>query len=283
MVKLHASLLALTFVTGSVLASSDKYERRDLHNVRIGTVMHTAPFQSRGFDDDQDRFERDLEIEEFSGREYLLDTFDDLEARQPSLFGTLSHLGETAVKDLAKSKLPKVAAEAAGPGKYNKAFKAATTVAKIGRKAKSGKIGGKLESKLSRKVADKLGHTKLGRKVDSKVRRKMTAKVASKIRRTAVKQVKDQVKQAGSSSSSSNQQQSNNNNKAQQRANKYVQEGRKDIAQANRYLPANLQVHLQSRALEDDKDLSRRNLDAEELFVRDYDFLDERGTFDDLD
>jgi len=276
MVKLHASLFALTFAMRSVLASSDKYERRDLQNARTGTVMHTVPFQSHGLDDDQDRFERDLEIEEFSGRDYLLDardTFDDLEARQPSLFGTLTHLGETAVKDLAKSKLPKIAAEAAGPGKYNKAFKAAVTVAKIGRKAKSGKIGGKLESRLSRKAADKLGHTKLGRKVDSEVRRKATAKVAHKIRRTAVKQVRYQVKQAGSSSSSSNQQQSNNNNKAQQRANQYLQEGREDIAQANRYLPANLQVHLQSRALED----------AEELFGRDYDFLDERGTFDDLE
>jgi hypothetical protein len=39
----------------------------------------------------------------------------------------------------------------------------------------------------------------------------------------------------------------------------------------------------QSRSLEDDEDLFVRDLDAEELFGREYDLLDERDTIDDLD
>ena len=103
----------------------------------------TSDFQSRELDDVQDQFERDLYDEEFSMREYSLDerdTLDDLETREPSLFGALtsvasfmcsdnplnpnfwsySHIGESAVKDIAKSKLPKIAAKAAGSGKYAK-------------------------------------------------------------------------------------------------------------------------------------------------------------------
>jgi hypothetical protein len=37
------------------------------------------------------------------------------------------------------------------------------------------------------------------------------------------------------------------------------------------------------RGLEDDEELSRRDLDDEEVFGRDFDLLDERDAFDDLD
>ena len=39
----------------------------------------------------------------------------------------------------------------------------------------------------------------------------------------------------------------------------------------------------QNRGLEDNEDLFVRDLDDEELFGREYDLLDERDTFDDLD
>jgi len=245
MVRLHV-FLALALATGSTLASSDKYlERRDIP---------TSDFQSRELDDVQDQFERDLYAEEFSMREYPLDardTFEDLETREPSLFGALTHIGESAVKGIAKSKLPKIAAGAAGPGKYAKA------ISKIGAQAVK---GGKLESKLSQKVADKLGHTKLGRKVSSETRQKVTAKVVHKARGAAVKQVKQSV--------SSRLQQSNNpppkkNNQVMQRVRQDIQRVEKAIA---RFLPSR---RLRSRALAVE-DLSQRDLG-------DYD------TFDDLD
>jgi hypothetical protein len=40
---------------------------------------------------------------------------------------------------------------------------------------------------------------------------------------------------------------------------------------------------VKSRGLEDDEDMFERDVDTEELFGREYDLLDERDTFDDLD
>ena len=52
---------------------------------------------------------------------------------------------------------------------------------------------------------------------------------------------------------------------------------------AGRYQSINHQYVFRSRGLEDDEELLRRDLDAEEFFGRDYDLFDERDTFDDLD
>ena len=40
---------------------------------------------------------------------------------------------------------------------------------------------------------------------------------------------------------------------------------------------------VKSRGFEDDEDMFVRDVDTEELFGREYDLLDERDTFDDLD
>ena len=40
---------------------------------------------------------------------------------------------------------------------------------------------------------------------------------------------------------------------------------------------------MNSRGFEDDEDMFVRDVDTEELFGREYDLLDERDTFDDLD
>jgi hypothetical protein len=44
-----------------------------------------------------------------------------------------------------------------------------------------------------------------------------------------------------------------------------------------------LNAAVQSRGLEHNEDLFGRDLDAEELFGREYDYLDERDIIDDLD
>lgn len=113
MIKLHASLLALTLATGSALASSSGFDsdtkhlymRGDQelfkhHPVRrfvFGYAMgnhhwhhHFKPhyyIQAQELEDEQELFGRDLDAEELVEREYNLlderDTFDDLEAREP--------------------------------------------------------------------------------------------------------------------------------------------------------------------------------------------------------
>jgi hypothetical protein len=234
MVRLYV-FLALTLATGSTLACSDKYlERRDIP---------TSDFQSRELDDVQNQFERDLCAEEFSMREYPLDardTFDDLETREPSFFGALTHIGESAVKSIAKSKLPKIAAEAAGPGKYAKAIKIGAQAVKVGRKVNSGKIGGKLERKFSQKAAEKLGRTKLGGKVSSKTRQKVTAQVVHQVRGAAVNQVKQSV-----------------SSRVQQAKNRL----RQDVQRARTRFSTFGILRLRSRALAVE-DLSQRDLDV---------------------
>jgi len=242
MVKLHASLLALTLATSSVLASSDKYQRRD------------------------------LDVEDLLDAR---DNFDDLEARQPGLFGAIAHIGEHAaakavkvgehsVAKAAKSKLTGAAVGAAGPGKFAKAIKIGSSAVKIGRKAK---VGGAFDKKIGGKVAKSIGRTKLGGKVDSKVRQKVANKAVKELHRTAA----DQGKQAFNSRV-----QQSRNKRDQKRANADLRRAQKEIAKADRYLPANRQARIQYRSLENDEDLSLRELDVEELFERsDYDFLDE--------
>ena len=76
---------------------------------------------------------------------------------------------------------------------------------------------------------------------------------------------------------------SKQNKSNQDRINQDLERARKEVADANRYLPHNNQYHVQRRDLEDDEKLSLRDLEAEELFERDYDLFDERDTYDDLD
>jgi len=86
MVRLHTSLLALSFATGLVLASSDDsdYQRRD------------------------ELFERDLDVEEFFGRQY--DLFDELEARSflSGLFKVVEKEGEKATVSAVKGSAKKL-------------------------------------------------------------------------------------------------------------------------------------------------------------------------------
>lgn len=103
--------------------------------------------------------------------------------------------------------------------------------------------------------------------MDSKVREKVANKAVKEIHRTAVKQ--------GKQAFNSRVQQSRNK-RDQKRANADLQRAMKQIAKANRYLPANGQVRIQLRSLENDEDLSGRELDVEELLERsDYVSLDE--------
>ena len=76
----------------------------------------------------------------------------------------------------------------------------------------------------------------------------------------------------------------NRNSGSQNRINQDLEHARKEVADADRYQPANHQYHVQSRSLEDDEELLQRDLDDEEVFEREYyGLLDERDTFDDLD
>jgi len=136
MVKLYASLLALTFATSLSLATSDQRERH--------------PFYTHGFVNDGDLLERDLD-EEFSGREYLRDASVDLEARQPRFFGEMrgafkdvgkvAHKGFHIAKKVAENKMVQSAAESAAeaaiPG-GGEAMMAAKVAGKLVKLKKSG-------------------------------------------------------------------------------------------------------------------------------------------------
>jgi len=207
MVRFHTSLLALTFVTGLVLASSDEYQRRD-----------------------DELFERNFDdlLNERS------DTFDEPEARD--LLGGLFKIGEKALKV---------------KGRVGTVLKAAKTASSHGGSLKI--IGKKLTS--SRRIAKQL---------------KPSKKMMKQLKRVA-KQV------------NKNNNDDHDNSSIRNRVSQDLKRAMKAVADADRYLPANRQYRIQVRGLEDDEELSRRDLDVEEVFGREYDLLDERDTFDDLD
>lgn len=94
-------------------------------------------------------------------------------------------------------------------------------------------------------------------------------------RKTIVKQLKRTAKQA-------NKNNDNQNKAIQDRINQDLQRARKEVADADRYLPRKHQYRVQGRSLEDDEELLERDLDVEEVFGREYyDLFDERDTFDD--
>ena len=90
-----------------------------------------------------------------------------------------------------------------------------------------------------------------------------------------MKQIKRVAKQA--------KKQNKQNKSNQNRINQDLERARKEVADADRYLPQNQQYHIVGRGLEDDEELSLRDLEAEDIFEREYDLFDERDTFDDLD
>ena len=106
---------------------------------------------------------------------------------------------------------------------------------------------------------------------------KRVAKKLKPSRKTMVKQMKRAAKQANKNNND------NQNNGIQNRINRDLERARKEVADANRYLPHKHQYRVQARGLEDEGELSRRDLDAGEVFGREYDLLGERDTFDDLD
>jgi ribosomal protein L24 len=249
MVKLYTSLLSFTLTTSLALA---------------------LPY-AHGFDY-SDVLERDLD-EEFSGREYLVDAPDDLAAREPNLFDVVSNVGKVASKGLEVA--DKVAnnpiVQAAVPlipggsgvlaaekvisaiGKFQKIEKAVSKAGKV--MSTAGKVAStakKVEGALKKGV----NAIKKEEQSNRKPKHLGSALKAAKKINKVVKQAK-QARQTISSRSKSSRQSA-----------KAAKPGKRH----------------HRRDLEDDEELSRRDLDAEEFFGREYDaFLAERDFFDDLD
>jgi hypothetical protein len=318
MVRLHTSLLALTFATGLVLASSDDYQRRD------------DELLERDFDDEE-FFQRYDPLDERS------DTFEEPEAR--GLFGGLLKIGEEVGGKVLKGRVGTVVQSAKTAGNLGKSFSkvgeqvgAKVLKGRVGTVVRGAKTAGKLGKSFSKvgeevggkvlkfrvgtvvrgaKTAGKLGKSfsKVGEEVGGKVLKGRIgtvvrgAKLAGKLEhqggrvkkiekhlKTARKVEKNlrpskkttkQLKRVAKEANKANNDYQNNRN--QNRANQDLQRARKEVADADRYLPPSHQYHIQGRGLEDDEELSRRDLDVEEVFGREYDLFDERDTFDDLD
>jgi len=213
MVKLYTSLLSLTLATSLALA---------------------APYPS--YTDGHDYYNRDLLEraldEEISRREYILKAFEDLAAREPSFWNSITNaakdVGRVAVNGLHIAE--KVAA--------NPLVEAAASVIPGGAAVEK-VIGtlGKIESFAEKAQA-------AGQKV-----RKFEGSLGGKVKKVdrAISRVKQTV----------------------------------SAHNPIRRIPG---IRRHRRDLEEIEELSRRDLDSEELFEREYDdFLAERDYFDDLD
>ena len=153
---------------------------------------------------------------------------------------------------------------------------------------KAAKSAGKLEhhGESVRKVEKHLKPaTRIEKKLKPSQRIVKHLKPSKESKKKMVKQLKRAGKHAGKQlNQNNNGNNGNQNSGSQNRINQDLERARKEVADADRYLPANHQYHVQRRGFEDDEELSRRDLDAEEVFEREYyDVLDERDTFDDLD
>jgi len=214
---------------------------------------------------------RDLD-EEFSGREYLSNAFDDLEARDPSFFGGI----ENAFKGVAKEAV-KVGKEAVKVGKV--AAKGLEVAEKIANnpmvQTASSLLPGGGEIVMAEKAIGSLGKLEnLAGKVNGAIRTVgkiegalMKGNNAIRKAKVASRNVPKLTKRLGGALGKV---------KAITRAAKKVVAPPRQTAQ-RRHHRRDLEV--------DDEELSRRDLDAEELFEREYDddFLAERDFFDDLD
>jgi len=236
MVKLYASLLSLTLITSLALAAPHP----PYTHIRNGDLL-----------------ERDLD-EEFSGREYLSDAYDDLAARDPSFFGSLKKafksVGNVAVKGL----------NAAKSITDNPIFQAAASIIPGGgalmaaEKVASGAIG------QVQNIERLAGQAKdIGQRVQNlAVKAKGVSQNVRKLEHLGGALGKVPVR---------------NFDKVISRAKQVHKVASGAFKLAHRR-------HHHRRDLEDDEELSRRDFDDEELFEREYDdFLAERDLFDDLD
>jgi len=243
MVKLYASLLSLTLTTSLALA-----------------VPHPGPsYYTNGVDYyDRDLLERDLD-EEFSGRAYLLDSSDDLSAREPSFFSSIKN----AVKDVGKvaSKGLHVAENIAG----NPIVQAAASF-----------IPGEAEVVAAGKIVGAIGKfekfegaLKKGKKISEVIKKAKHAdrKVLGKLKHLKLGGARGKLGKVEKFG------------KAIKRAEKVHK-----IASTHNSAQHTTQHRHHRREFEDDEELSRRDLDDEELFRREYDdFLAQRDFSDDLD
>ena len=229
------------------------------------SVHHPSESYTHGIDSDYDL------DEEFFGREYLWDA-SDLEARQPNFFKTLfkdigkvAHAGFHAAKTIVKNPVVQTVAEAAIPGGAE--IKVAASVV-FPSMCSTNLLNPDLWS--YRKIAGKLGKVKkLSKAIDLAKKADKHLGSAKKVHKAA-----KQVQKIASPQKSAHQ-------TAQNRPmNKKVMLA---FEQIMKKLGA-VKLHRHRRDLEDDEELLQRDLDAEELFEREYDdFLAERGYFDDLD
>jgi len=292
MVKFHTSLLAVTLATGSALASSNDFQRRsegDVNNrvqhLRYGLAC-AGRLQSRGVVDEEDLFVRD-------------DAFDDLEAREPIRFNTKS---ATAAfkwgKRLAGHKNTKKALKAAQYGQdiYNTvqsrgleddedlflreldAFDDLEAREPIKFNTKSATAAFKWGKRLAKHKNTKkaLKAAEYGQDIYNTVQSRGLEDDEDLFLREldafddleAREPIKFNTKSATAAFKWGKRLAGHKNTKKALKAAEYGQ----DIYNT-----------VQSRGLEDNEDFFVRDLDAEELFGREYDLLDERDAFDDLD
>jgi len=104
MVRLHTSLLAVSLVTGSVLASFSEYQRRSerdvvsqpIRHLRFGYALGDHSVQSREFEDNNDLFGRD--------------SLDNLETREPEFpVGAFAAAGKKLAKHVNSRHLNRAA------------------------------------------------------------------------------------------------------------------------------------------------------------------------------
>jgi len=235
MVKLYAPLISLTLITSLALAAPHP----PYTHIRNGDLL-----------------KRDLD-EEFSGREYLSDAYDDLAARDPSFFGSLKKafrsVGNVAVKGL----------NAAKSITDNPLFQAAASIIPGGgaimaaEKVASGAIGQVQNIERLAGQAKDIGRTVQNLAVKAKGVSQNVRKLehlGGALGKVPVKKFDKFISQA--------------------KQVRRVASGAFNLAHRRHH----------RRDLEDDEELSRRDFDDEELFEREYDdFLAERDLSDDLD
>ena len=237
------------------------------------SVRHPSESYTHGIDSDYDLDEK------FFGREYLWDA-SDLEARQPNFIKTLfkdvgkvAHAGFHAAEKIIKNPVVQTVAEAAIPGGAE--IKVAASVV-FPSMCNANLLNPDLWS--YRKIAGNLGKVKkFAKAIDVAKKADKHLRTAKKVVGSAKKvhKVAKQVHQIASPRKSAHQTVQNR---------PMNKKGILAFEQAMKRMGALKLLHRHRRDLADDEELLQRDLDAEELFEREYDdFLAERGYFDDLD
>jgi len=280
MVKLQASVLALALASSSALASSDEYQRRSLndelfvrqpdpiHGLRYGLAMahrfqqaqdSANNVQSRGFEDDEELFGRDLDTEELFGREY------DLEAREPLSFSSLGRVARLAsharqAHSQGAIRMGHHISQTHGHNALRMGRHIAHTADRVGEVQD---FVNDLQSVQSRGFQD--DEELFGRDLDAEelFGREYDLEARGPVSLSTLGQVAKLASHA-----------------REAHGDKAVKVGRHVVHTANRIgqvqdFVNNVQS-VQSRSFEDDEELFGRDLDAEELFGREYD-LEARG------